>query len=140
MDIIYIIIEPFLIDWTKAAFKTQPVDLLDWSHFYWEAIKLNKQVPVKKSFESKSSQGEMTVGNILVVKRIVNIYPQVSLKLYFFILFNLCLILKFNFSTLKRAWAAVGMTESQLKKVTTILDNFGLVLSLPGTLRILVLI
>ena len=46
------------------------------------------------------------------------------------ILFNLCLILKFNFSTLKRAWAAVGMTESQLKKVTTILDNFGLVLSL----------
>ena len=99
---------------------------------------MNKQVPVKKSFESKSSQGEMTVGNLLVVKRIVNIYPQVSL--YLFILYNLCSILKFDFSTLKRAWAAVGMTESQLKKVTTILDNFGLVLSLPGTLRILVLI
>ena len=77
--------EPFLIYWTKAAFKTQPVDLLDWSHFYWEAIKLNKQVPVKKSFESKSSKGEMTVGNILVVKRIVNIYP---IKIYFFILLN----------------------------------------------------
>ena len=102
-------LEPCLLDWTKAAFKTQPVDLLDWSHFYWEAIKLNKQVPVKKSFESKSSQGEMTVGNLLVVKRIVNIYPQVSL--YLFILYNLCSILKFDFSTLKRAWAAVGMTE-----------------------------
>ena len=133
MDIVYVTLinfsclEPFLIDWTKAAFKTQPVDLLDWSHFYWEAIKLNKQVPVKKSFESKSSQGEMTVGNILVVKRIVNIYPQVSLKLYFFIFLNFRLILKFNFSTLKRAWAAVGMTESQLKKATTILDDYGLV-------------
>jgi len=23
-------LEPLLIDWTKAAFKTQPVDLLDW--------------------------------------------------------------------------------------------------------------
>ena len=87
MDIIYIIIEPFPIDWTKAAFKTQPVDLLDWSHFYWQAIKLNKQVPVKKSFESKSSQGEMTVGNILVVKRIVNIYPQVSLKVFFYFVY-----------------------------------------------------
>ena len=91
MDIVYVTLinfsclEPFLIDWTKAAFKTQPVDLLDGSHFYWEAIKLNKQVPVKKSFESKSSQGEMTVGNILVVKRIVNIYP---IKIYFFILLN----------------------------------------------------
>ena len=138
MDIIYIIIEPFLIDWTKAAFKTQPVDLLDWSHFYWEAIKLNKQVPVKKSFESKSSQGEMTVGNLLVVKRIVNIYPQVSL--YLFILYNLCSILKFDFSTLKRAWAAVGMTESQLKKVTMILDDFGLVLSLSDIPRINILI
>ena len=46
-------------------------------------------MPVKKSFESKSSQGEMTVGNILVVKRIVNIYPQVSLKVFFLLyMFN----------------------------------------------------
>ena len=40
-------------------------------------------MPVKKSFESKSSQGEMTIGNILVVKRIVNIYPQVIFKIFF---------------------------------------------------------
>ena len=44
---------------------------------------MKKQVPVKKSFESKSSKGEMTVGNILVVKRIVSIYPQVSSKVFF---------------------------------------------------------
>ena len=67
---------------------------------------MKKQVPVKKSFESKSSQGEMTIGNILVVKRIINIYSE------------------FDFSTLKRAWVAVGMTESQLKKVTSLLNDF----------------
>ena len=58
--------------------QTQSIDLLDWSHFYWKGIKLNKQVPIKKNFKSKSPKGEMAVGNILVVKRSVNIYPQES--------------------------------------------------------------
>lgn len=93
---------------TKAAIRTQPEKLLEWSAAYFQALKDGKPLPVKTRYEMGASTG-LTFGILNILNR--QLGPPRSQPV--------------PMKELREKWQDLGLTEESLDKICTIGD-FGL--------------
>lgn len=92
---------------TKAAIKTQPTDILQWSAAYFTSLANGDPLPVKRRLEAYVGNG-LTVGNLEVL---VQQHKELTDKT----------VAK---SSIQSKWADLGLPKDQLKEILTS-GNFG---------------
>merc|ERR1711868_292347 len=92
---------------TKAAIKTQPTDILQWSAAYFTSLANGDPLPVKRRLEAYVGNG-LTVGNLEVL---VQQHKELADKT----------VAK---SSIQSKWADLGLPKDQLKEILTS-GNFG---------------
>lgn len=91
---------------TKAAIRTQPEKLLDWSAAYFQAMKDGKPLPVKTRYEMGASMG-LTFGILNILNRQLGPPREQPVPI----------------KELREKWQDLGLTEEALDKVC-IAGNF----------------
>jgi len=86
-------------DFTKAAIRTQPPDVLAWSASYFRALNSNRTLPVKKRLEAGNKTGTLTTGLLEVIYNQFEGQNAVET------------------STIKKIWTEIGLLESQLREI-----------------------
>jgi len=94
--------------YTKAAIRTQPEKLLEWSAAYFTALKEGKPLPVKTRYEMGAATG-LTFGILNILNR--QLGPPRSQPV--------------PIKELREKWQDLGLTEESLDKICTVGD-FGL--------------
>jgi len=93
---------------TKAAIRTQPNNLLDWSAAYFQALKNGEPLPVKTRYEMGASTG-LTVGILNILNRQLGPPRQQPIVM----------------KELRDKWQDLGLTEEALDKIC-VSGNFNL--------------
>jgi len=90
---------------TKAAIRTQPGDLLAWSAAYFEALSAGKAPPVKNRFEQVEEAQPITPGLLSVLHRQLQYETTVPVD------------------TLRQKWIQLSLPKDRLEEILT-LGNF----------------
>lgn len=93
---------------TKAAIRTQPEKLLDWSAAYFQALKEGKPLPVKTRYEMGNATG-MTFGILKILNKQLGLPREQPVPV----------------KDLKEKWQDLGLTEEGLDKICVV-GNFNL--------------
>jgi len=93
---------------TKAAIRTQPENLLQWSAAYFQALKDGKPLPVKTRYEMGTSTG-LTFGILNILNRQLGLPREQPVPM----------------KELREKWQDLGLTEEGLDKVC-VAGNFNL--------------
>lgn len=91
---------------TKAAIRTQPENLLEWSSAYFQALKTGQPLPVKTKYEMGSSTG-LTFGILNILNRQLGRPREQPIAV----------------KELREKWQELGLTEETLDKIC-IAGNF----------------
>lgn len=94
--------------YTKAAIRTQPEKLLEWSAAYFQALKEGKELPVKTRYEMGTSTG-LTFGILNVLNRQLGPPREQPIPM----------------KELRDNWQNLGLTEEALDKIC-VAGNFNL--------------
>lgn len=92
---------------TKAAIRTQPTDILQWSAAYFTSLANGEPLPVKRRLEPFVGNG-LTIGNLEVL---VQQHKDLADKTV-------------SRSTIESKWGDLGLPKDQLKDILTA-GNFG---------------
>ncbi|XP_053570565.1 ropporin-1-like protein [Bombina bombina] len=96
--------------YTKAAIRTQPHDLLQWSAAYFECLSNGLPLPAKERFEmpmgTQKSDTDLTLGLLKVL------HKQLSSEIFV------------SNALLKQKWIDLCLPQGELKNILE-LDNFG---------------
>ena len=93
---------------TKAAIRTQPEKLLDWSAAYFSALKEGQPLPVKTRYEMGNATG-LTFGILKILNKQLGLPRQQPISV----------------KDLKEKWQDIGLTEEGLDKICVV-GNFNL--------------
>lgn len=93
---------------TKAAIRTQPEKLLDWSAAYFQALKDGKPLPVKTRYEMGNATG-LTFGILKILNRQLGLPREQPVPI----------------KELREKWQDLGLTEEALDKICVV-GNFKL--------------
>lgn len=93
---------------TKAAIRTQPEQLLDWSAAYFQALKDGKPLPVKTRYEMGNASG-LSFGILNILNRQLGLPREQPIPM----------------KELREKWQDHGLTEEALDKICTV-GNFNL--------------
>jgi len=94
--------------YTKAAIRTQPPDILQWSAAYFTSLANGEPLPVKRRLEPVVSGSGLTVGNLDVL---VQQHKSLENK-------------NVTSESIKTKWADLGLPAAQLSEILQ-LGNFG---------------
>jgi len=93
---------------TKAAIRTQPEKLLDWSAAYFQALKDGSPLPVKTRYEMGNATG-LTFGILKILNKQLGLPREQPIPV----------------KDLKEKWQDIGLTEEGLDKICVV-GNFDL--------------
>ncbi|CAI9564021.1 unnamed protein product [Staurois parvus] len=95
---------------TKAAIRTQPHDVLQWSAAYFDSLSRGESLPVKERVEMPVANTKTTTG--LTPGLLKVLHKQLSLKIIV------------NEDELEQKWKDLCLPQAQLQSILE-LDNFG---------------